>query len=273
MNLKKSSASNQATHISALTLLALAVFPAYVSAQTGPRPDLEGMWIEGASAFMDPRWRLQDLVCYGCTGPAQDLLETMLAEEQLSRREYLTRMIEFDKEYISGLLTEKGREYIATVEIAPNPGCQPTGLIQHMRSRLAVKIDEFEDRITMQYEYLGPTRTVYMDGRNHPSDLEPSLLGHSVGWYDGPTLVIETTGIEPSVVRSSGIIDPIIISDRARIIERYTRLEGYEWYDYDATLVDPWMYRKPFVVHKQRRLLEHGVKFEIYDCEVVSGER
>ena len=37
-------------------------------------------------------------------------------------------------------------------------------------------------------------RVVYMDGRSHPANLSPSFYGHSIGWWEGDTLNIETTG-------------------------------------------------------------------------------
>src|SRR5947199_1909705 len=37
-------------------------------------------------------------------------------------------------------------------------------------------------------------RQIYLDGRGHPKDLDPSWTGHSVGTWDGDTLVIDTIG-------------------------------------------------------------------------------
>ena len=37
-------------------------------------------------------------------------------------------------------------------------------------------------------------RTIYMDGRSHPESLDPSYYGHSIGWWDGDTLVVDTVG-------------------------------------------------------------------------------
>ncbi|MGP0072500.1 MAG: carboxypeptidase-like regulatory domain-containing protein [Bryobacteraceae bacterium] len=37
-------------------------------------------------------------------------------------------------------------------------------------------------------------RQVFLDGRAHPSDLEPTWNGHSIGKWDGDTLVIDTVG-------------------------------------------------------------------------------
>jgi hypothetical protein len=40
-------------------------------------------------------------------------------------------------------------------------------------------------------------RRIYMDGRPPPEDPDPSLHGHSIGHWDGDTLVIDTTAIVP----------------------------------------------------------------------------
>lgn len=35
-------------------------------------------------------------------------------------------------------------------------------------------------------------RPVYMDGRGHPEDGEPTIQGHSIGWWEDDTLVVDT---------------------------------------------------------------------------------
>ena len=251
----------------------LAVLPTFVSSQEGYRPNLEGMWIEAFTTYADPRWSLEDLVCLLCSGEAVEYLPVLMEQEEgRSLTEMGRALDEFDNNHFYGLLTEEGRRIHDAAESHPDPRCEPIGAVQHMRGLLSFKFEEFEDRITLQYEYLGPTRTVYMDGRDHPADLEPSLLGHSIGWYDGPTLVVETIGLKPSIVRSTGGNEPLRVSESALVIERYTRNEGDDWFDYEVTLVDPRIYREPFVALKQRRLLEQNQEFEVYGCEVVSGE-
>jgi hypothetical protein len=48
------------------------------------------------------------------------------------------------------------------------------------------------DRIVLRTELFRVERTVYMDGRGHPADGERSNQGHSIGRWDGDTLVIDT---------------------------------------------------------------------------------
>ncbi len=53
-------------------------------------------------------------------------------------------------------------------------------------------------RITMLGEVdSNRMRRIYMDGRAHPEDPDPTLHGHSIGHWEGDVLVIDTTAIAP----------------------------------------------------------------------------
>src|ERR1019366_10414904 len=39
-----------------------------------------------------------------------------------------------------------------------------------------------------------PYRQIHMDGRAHPADADPTWMGHSIGRWEGDTLVVDTTG-------------------------------------------------------------------------------
>jgi hypothetical protein len=80
-------------------------------------------------------------------------------------------------------------------------------------------------------------RTIYMDGRSHPTgtNLVPSNYGHSIGRWDGDTLVIDTVGInEKSWTNRDGIPH----TDRLHLIERVSRPD-YNTLRYDVTIDDP----------------------------------
>ena len=42
-------------------------------------------------------------------------------------------------------------------------------------------------------------RRIYTDGRDHPEDPDPTYHGHSIGYWDGDTLIVDTVGILPEV--------------------------------------------------------------------------
>lgn len=102
-----------------------------------------------------------------------------------------------------------------------------------------------EDRITILYEYDHQIRRVYMDGRNHPDDLYPTLMGHSVGYWENDVLVVETIGLESSYFRPSGALP---YSNSAQITERYSSLSDGKQLQIEFTITDPNYYREPWSV-------------------------
>jgi len=52
------------------------------------------------------------------------------------------------------------------------------------------------DTIVMQYGRQGVERTIHMNMDGHPDEVEPSLAGHSIGRWDGDTLIVDTVGFE-----------------------------------------------------------------------------
>lgn len=43
-------------------------------------------------------------------------------------------------------------------------------------------------------------RRIYTDGRAHPADPDPTFHGHSIGHWDGDTLVVDTIGVLPQAL-------------------------------------------------------------------------
>lgn len=87
-------------------------------------------------------------------------------------------------------------------------------------------------------------RQVFMDGRKHPAELDPTWYGHSIGWWDKDTLVIDTVGFN-DVSWYDGRGTPH--TERLHTIERYTRLDKGNL-ELKVTIDDPGTYTKPFDV-------------------------
>jgi hypothetical protein len=102
-----------------------------------------------------------------------------------------------------------------------------------------------KSRIEMRYGEWDARRTIYLDGHSAPTNQGPSLLGHSVGHWEGDSLVIETSGISPNI---AFFIVPH--SDQLRIVERYTRSDDGKTLLLNATLVDPLSWSGPVVLKK-----------------------
>ncbi len=104
------------------------------------------------------------------------------------------------------------------------------------------------DRIELRYGEWDAKRTVYLDGRARPANQTPSVMGFSVGHWEGEALVIETTGIRANLTswRSEH-------GDRLRVIERYTRSKDAGTLELTATMEDPSRLREALVIKKSWR--------------------
>lgn len=94
--------------------------------------------------------------------------------------------------------------------------CYGTGMPSVMMSTVSYPIEFVQDasRIVMVAELEMQVRRVYLDGRAHPDDFLPQGVGHSVGTWDGDTLVIDTGLLSEWQVR------PWPRTEQTRITER-----------------------------------------------------
>ena len=131
----------------------------------------------------------------------------------------------------------------------PEGYCMPPGGPRLMTTPFPMEIIQLpqQKRIVMIFE--GGThiwRVIYMDGRAHPQGdaLNPTWLGHSIGHWDGDTLVIDVVGFnEGSWIDMVG--DPH--TDRLHLVERFTRKDLYTL-RYEATIDDPGAYTEPWTI-------------------------
>jgi len=105
--------------------------------------------------------------------------------------------------------------------------CFPTG----MPSWMLITHNAFEvlftpGRVTILGEGDGNRmRRIYTDGRPHPADPDPSFHGHSIGHWEGNTLVIDTVGLLPQVYLAVNEAVGIPNDGDMHIVERM-RLQG-----------------------------------------------
>ena len=74
----------------------------------------------------------------------------------------------------------------------PSSRCLPSGEI--INNVVPFKYIQSHSVLVGLVEDVVAARQVFLDGRAHPSDLEPTWNGHSIGKWDGDTLVIDTVG-------------------------------------------------------------------------------
>ena len=78
------------------------------------------------------------------------------------------------------------------------------------------------DTIAIVSEEVAPLRVIHMDGRSRPDAIR-GFDGHSVGHWEGDTLVVETTHYSDVNPERATIGRPMLISSVANVTERFTR--------------------------------------------------
>lgn len=101
--------------------------------------------------------------------------------------------------------------------------CKPTSVIRDWTADWP--INRFEQKtlpggekvIDITYGLYNFERRIHLGMSNHPDRITPSHAGHSIGHWEGNTLVVDTIGFEPGVLSP-----PTRSSDRMRVVERFT---------------------------------------------------
>jgi hypothetical protein len=152
-----------------------------------------------------------------------------------------------------------------TNEVEPHARCKPSGAARQFMTPYGVEfLDLPETGRLYIFDIGGPHtfRTVYMDGRSHPEDLSPSNYGHSIGWWEGDTLVIDTVGYnEDFWLDRRGLPH----TEALHTTEHFTRTDK-NTIDYKITIDDPGAYTKPFEGGFNLRYNENQELFE-YVCQ------
>ncbi|MFT3906980.1 MAG: hypothetical protein QM718_11790 [Steroidobacteraceae bacterium] len=94
--------------------------------------------------------------------------------------------------------------------------CEPMGVIGDSGSSFYVSRDVII--IGGLSDWYNVWRRVYMDGRGHPDDVEPSYFGHSIGHWEGDTLVVDTVAIRHEAQIQQGMPAD---SDNTHVVERF----------------------------------------------------
>lgn len=91
------------------------------------------------------------------------------------------------------------------------------------------------------------TRVIYLD-QAHPKSLKPSYMGHSVGHWEGNTLMVDTIGIKDGTwIDRAGSPG----SEKMHITERISKSEDSLSFSDEMTIEDPVYYTQPFVIKTQ----------------------
>jgi hypothetical protein len=120
--------------------------------------------------------------------------------------------------------TQRLDDFYARYREIPEPGayCVPGGMPSIMLNLATypVEILQTPGRITMLAELEMQVRRIWLDGRSHPGDFPPTGIGHSIGHWDGDTLVVDTALLEPWPLKPWPRSEQMHIVERIHLAER-----------------------------------------------------
>jgi len=144
---------------------------------------------------------------------------------------------------------------------APGAHCLPRGMT-NAGALFPYKLVQTPTLLVMLFEDDTPShRQVFLDGRGHPKDPNPNWFGHSIGHWEGDTLVVDTVGFnDQSWIDTAGHPH----TEMLHIVERMRRVDlGH--IEIEFTIEDKATYAKPWVL---KRIADLDTKDEIgeYVC-------
>jgi len=135
--------------------------------------------------------------------------------------------------------------------------CLPRGVPDTIGEPYPVQIVQTPDLVVILYEAGEFFRVIPTDGRPHPSDLDPTWMGNSVGHWDGDTLVVDVIGVNDKVS-----VGEYRHTTAYHLVERFTRV-SYDTLKYSATIDDPNVFAQPwtevgtFTLHPEWQIQEY----------------
>ena len=133
----------------------------------------------------------------------------------------------------------------------PGSRCLPNG-VTLMGQAFPYRLLQTPTLLVMLFEDDVP-RQIYLDGRSHPKDFSPTFTGHSIGKWEGDTLVIDTVGFNDKTwIDSQGRPH----TEKMHVTERIRRPDlGH--LEIEITIEDPDAYTQPWVMKRASELAPH----------------
>ena len=144
----------------------------------------------------------------------------------------------------------------------PQRGCRPLGMPGAMMSPHPIEFLRDGDDIIVHLEEWGAVRAIQLVSDGNPGNQVPSLMGHSVGHWEGDTLVVTTTHIDYPYLDEHGTPQ----SDAVEVVERFTLSANERSLTWAATVTDPGTLTEPVIAFTTRWVWVPGEEIQPYDC-------
>lgn len=143
----------------------------------------------------------------------------------------------------------------------PTAACLPSGMPRLIAAPYPLEIVQTPDATVFLYETHHLFRVIHMNGK-HPKKVKPSYMGHSIGHWEGDTLVVDTIGLtQITQIDEAGTMH----SDALRVTERIRKVDA-ETLETVFTIDDPKAFTKPWTAVRTFKWRPDVRLFE-YVCE------
>jgi len=143
----------------------------------------------------------------------------------------------------------------------PELKCYLPGIPRAMYMPYPFQIVQSSTKIQMAYTFSNAARTIHLDKVAGPPD--DTWMGHSVGRWDGDTLVVDVTNFNDKTwLDRAGNFH----SDALHVVERFTPITA-DAFRYEATIEDPKVFTRPWKIAMPiYRRLEPNMQLLDYPC-------
>jgi hypothetical protein len=214
-------------------LLAFLALSPLISAQTASIPDLSGIW------------DISHLRGNGSTNPLGpgNIPFTGFSQDEPSMHPQAAEQYKAARRGVANPW-DKGAD-----AVDPTQSCYPYGPTRSYTVPRPWEIRQLPDITLILFERDHGVRRVFTDGRGHPDGYLVTWMGHSIGRYDGDTLVVDTVALQAqSWLDQLGHphSDALHLVERFRLLDRNT-LQILLTFDDPKAFTTPWTGKKVFL--------------------------
>ncbi len=168
-------------------------------------------------------------------------------------------------------LTEKGAAQVAAFDMNDDPHirCHVAAIPRLTYSPFGHRWVREGDKLLVDKEYSPHKRTIHLGMKEHPGDIERSRVGHSIGWFEGDTLVVDTIGF---VYDPWGNTRGIDSSEQKHVVERYTLTNDGFGLHMELSQMDSEFLTEPYVMEWDY-VKQKDYEFDYQPCTLDSATR